>query len=309
MRVLHVTSREAAGVWLSDALLSDSASRVELEKSVGMVAGLGRLRNEVFDAMLVDHRPGQLDALEMVEAVRAGDPDLAIIVLGALSEQEMGAPAFETGADGYVCINTATTRGLIWLVARAIERHQLVAENRRLRQAESHRLAQDQREVDRLLDEQRVLIRDLEAIRRTDEPGDEQRGAAAGESAVGGPIGGPIRTNDRRALKVELPDRLAKHYRELLRAYVIMGSGSLCDEMETLAELFASVGATARQAMLLHLKVLEELIGGLGNRSARHVMNRADLLVVEMMVHLAEKYRDRFLDQVHPRRQLTLPGM
>jgi hypothetical protein len=60
--------------------------------------------------------------------------------------------------------------------------------------------------------------------------------------------------------------------------------------------------------MLLHLKVLEELIHGLGSRSARHVMSRADLLVLEVMVHLAEGYRSRYLERRHPPQQLALPG-
>jgi len=54
--------------------------------------------------------------------------------------------------------------------------------------------------------------------------------------------------------------------------------------------------------------VLEELIRGLRNRSARHVMHRADLLGLGVMVHLAEGYRHRFVDRVRPPRQLDLPG-
>ena len=60
--------------------------------------------------------------------------------------------------------------------------------------------------------------------------------------------------------------------------------------------------------MLLHLQVLEEMIRGLGSRSARHVMNRADMLILEVMINLAEGYRDRFMKRVNPPRQRTLPG-
>ena len=37
-------------------------------------------------------------------------------------------------------------------------------------------------------------------------------------------------------------------------------------------------------------------------------MNRADLLVLEVMVNLAERYRRRYLDEVHPPRQKLFPG-
>jgi hypothetical protein len=60
--------------------------------------------------------------------------------------------------------------------------------------------------------------------------------------------------------------------------------------------------------MLLHLHVLEEMVRGLGSRSARHVMNRADMLVLEVMINLAQNYRERFLKRVHPPRQRLLPG-
>ena len=78
--------------------------------------------------------------------------------------------------------------------------------------------------------------------------------------------------------------------------------------MSGLAELLTNSGITAQQAMQLHVQVLEELVRGLGTRSARHVMNRADLLVLEMMGHLADGYRLRYQERLDPMRQLALPG-
>jgi hypothetical protein len=94
----------------------------------------------------------------------------------------------------------------------------------------------------------------------------------------------------------------------MLRAYVVMGAGNLVDEMTTLAGLLADAGVSARQTMQLHVHVLEELIGTLGNRSARHVMTRADLLVLEVMAHLADGYRRRYHERCRPPQQLELPG-
>ena len=107
----------------------------------------------------------------------------------------------------------------------------------------------------------------------------------------------------------DLPDRLVTHYREMLRAYVVMGAGNLADEMTTLARLLADAGISAQRTMQLHVHVLEELIGSLGNRSARHVMNRADLLVLEVMAHLADGYRRRYHERCHPPRQLRVAGL
>ncbi len=187
-------------------------------------------------------------------------------MLGQQSEQEMAALGYEVGADAYVCVNTATTRTVLWIVARATERHHLIRENRRLIQADRHRLQQEQNEAQRMLGEQRALVTE----------------GHAEHSSVATP-NGP--SND------SLAEPLKTHYRELLRAHVIMGSGNLSAEMGSLAEMLSAHGVTAPQTMNLHVQVLEELVRGLGNRSARHVMTRADLLLLEVLVHLSECYR------------------
>ena len=103
-----------------------------------------------------------------------------------------------------------------------------------------------------------------------------------------------------------LAEPLSARYRELLRTYVIMGTGNLAEEMRQFVELLASSQVTAQQAMLLHLDVLDEMIQGLGHRSARHVMNRADMLILEMMVCLVEGYRTRLSEQLHSSHQRPL---
>jgi DNA-binding response OmpR family regulator len=303
MRALYVTTAARTGGWLAEALASDIACEVKLEEVVGVTAGLARLRDEVFDLVLVVHEPGELDALELIEGLRAAGDEEPILVLGIASEQEMMALCYEVGADAYLCVNTTTTRTLLWTAARAVERHELMRENRRLLQADRQRLQQEHLEAERLLSEQRALIQDLESLTAT--------GANAPPAGDPQPRGAPPthRTNKPESAElVRLPENLITHYRELLRAYVIMGSGNLTSDMQELADLLVTSGITPHQSMLLHLQVLEELVRGLGSRSARHVMTRADLLVLEIMVHLAEGYRIRYLERIHPPRQLALPG-
>jgi CheY-like chemotaxis protein len=256
---------------------------------VGAAAGLARLRDEVFDAVLVTHEPGELDALALIEGYRAGGADEPIIVLGTQSEPEVSALCYEVGADGYLCVTTATTRNLIWMTARAVQRHELIRQNQRLFQAEQSRIHREHDEAERLLSQQRALISDIERFRLP-----EARADAA--------------STDTSSRPLPLPEPLLCHYRELLRTYVIMGSGNLGSELSRLARLLIAAGLTARETLQLHLAVVEELVRGLGARSARHVMNRADLLVLEVMVHLAEGYRRRYRERVDPRQQMLLPG-
>ncbi len=287
MRVLSITTRRRTGSWLAEALAADSASKVLLEQVVGAVPGLARLRDELFDAVLVTHEPNELDALDLIEGYRAGGATEPIIVLGTQSEPELMAMCYEVGADGYVCVTTATTRNLIWMIARAVQRHELIRQNHRLAQAEQSRIQREHDEAERLLSQQRALITDIERFRPPEVP-----------CAVGEADPDPF----------PLPEPLLCHYRELLRTYVIMGSGNLAGELGRLAKLLIAAGLSARETLQLHLAVVEELVRGLGARSARHVMNRADLLVLEVMVHLAEGYRRRYRERVDPRRQLLLPG-
>jgi DNA-binding NarL/FixJ family response regulator len=290
MRVLYITTRQRMGGWLAEAFAADSASQVILEEAVGTAAGLARLRDEAFDAVLVSHEPEVLDALDLTEGYRAGGADEPIIILGTQSEQEIAALCYEVGADAYVCVHTATTRNLIWVAARAIQRHRLLRENRRFALAEQSRLQREHDETELLLRQQRPLLQDLGALR--------QGGADQQTDSL----------LDRLRRPHNLPQQLISYYRELLRTYVIMGSGNLSGDLQRLAELLVTAGLSARQTMRLHLYVLEELVHGLGARSTRHVMNRADLLVLEVMVHLADGYRERYRERLHPPRQLPLPG-
>jgi CheY-like chemotaxis protein len=300
MRALFVTGSLRTGGWLAEALAVDSASDVILEETVGMAAGTERLRDELFDVVMLSHEPQELDALELARGLRAGGVESPILVLGTASSSDLDAAAFEAGADAYLCVSGTTTRTLLWTAARAIERCQLVRDNRRLVLAERKRLQFEHQEADRLLGEQRGLIAEFQGVAI----GTELPLADASEGPPS-TVPFPARISIDRS---PLPDNLVAHYADLLRAYVIMGSGNLAAQMRALAGLLVAAGVTPHQTMLLHLQVLEDLIGGLGSRSARHVMTRADLLALEVMVHLADGYRLRYLDRTSPPRQLDLPG-
>ena len=285
LKVLYIATPSRTGAWLAEAFAADSAAEILLEEAAGQAAGMERLRDEVFDAMLVSHEPGELDALDLIEGYRTGGAEEPIIVLGTAGESEMAVLCYEVGADGYVCVDSSTTRNLIWVVARAVQQHHLVHENRRFHQVEQTRLQREQDEARRLLQEQRAAVEEFRP--------------------------GPLRSHGRAASRrasVALPPELTAHYRELLRIYVIMGSGNLADELRRLAGLLVAAGITARQTARMHLEVVAEMISGLGARSSRHVMTRADLLILEVMMHLGEGYRRSYEELVHPPIQQLLPG-
>src|SRR4029077_20053676 len=82
--------------------------------------------------------------------------------------------------------------------------------------------------------------------------------------------------------RVRLTAEFDDYYQELLRTYVIMGSGNLVAEITRLADLLSRAGLSPREVLDLHLARVERLVRGLGNRSTRHVMARSDLLALEL---------------------------
>jgi DNA-binding response OmpR family regulator len=288
MKVLLITTPRCTGNWLAEAFAADGASQILLDEVISESDGLARLRDEVFDAILVNNDPDALDALELAEAIRAGGHDEPLLILGSDPQQSMDALSFEAGADDYCCIAETTVRGLLWKFARAIHRFNLTRENRRLLQAERQRLQQEHQEVERLLEQQRELIADLARL-------SEPNPFAESIERDGNDLLASFDSTSKPAGDhSQLPADLIDHYRELLRAYVIMGAGNLTDEMTALGQLLAQSSVTAQRTIQLHVQVLEELVQGLGNRSARHVINRADLLALEVMSHLADGYRRRY---------------
>jgi DNA-binding response OmpR family regulator len=284
MRVLFVTNTSHTGSWLAEAFAADSATQVILEETVGVVHGLARLRDEVFDVVLITHDDEELNALEILDAVRTGaSPSQPVIVLGSRPAAEFEAICLESGADAYLTWDTTTTRSLIWQIARASERHQLLEENRQLRQAKLHQRDVDEAESHRMLEIQRRLAEGLAASTAA------AAAIYASETSSGW----------------QPPQQLVDHYSELLQTYVIMGAGNLDDELHRLAGVLVTTGIGARQFMRIHLLAVEAMVRDLGKRSARHVMNRADMLAIEVLLCLCEGFREKVFETICPSDHLT----
>jgi CheY-like chemotaxis protein len=310
---LYVAGPRRVGGWLCEAIEKEMPANLQREECLGAVSGLARLQEEDFDLAFLGHDPPELDALQLIQAARASGADLPMLVLGNQSEQELAAVCYEQGADAYLCAHTATARTVMWVVLRAIERYQLIRENRRLLQAEDQRRQRELEEAARLLEEQRQILRRAPGFRDS-YPAAEPSEPAAQLRLAGDPNEGSdvIDVLARRPVELSsiplLPPNLGNHYRELLRTYVIMGCGSLKREVTELVEILAATGVSAASLLQLHIHVVADVIRGLGSRSSRHVINRAHLLIVELMMQLADSYRQRFWERYHPATQLFLPG-
>ena len=262
IRVLLITAEGYDGTWLEDAMTNDQATVVAVQQAMGIGEGLAYLRDRAYETVLIVHDPDRLDSLEVLDAIRTGSsPQQPILVLGHLPSSDMTSVCFEAGADGYLCLSTTTSRDLIWQIARAAERQRLIAENDRLRRANKNQISMELDETERLLQQQRDLL-------------------------SAGIDGDP---------DIVWPDQEADwicHYRELLRTYVVMGHGNLSSELRKLAKRLLDEQISADLALRGHLQVLHEAVRDLGAKSARHVMNRGALLILEVLRHMADAPTD-----------------
>jgi CheY-like chemotaxis protein len=284
--VLWVAAQGNRGEWLQQAVADHSGSAWDLLVTDSEAAALETLVHEPCQAIIVFHSE-QLDAVEFCGALRGSGCELPVLILGRATPSEFDASAATAGADEYVCLEMCGIAGLEWAMQRAVMRHELQRQNRRLQQQEQQRLSWERNEAERLISEQRALLQEML-------PAVDTSPAPTPDSLL-------RRWSKKAAQSVTLPSNAAATpstelktiYRDLLRTYVIMGTGNLTSELQEMAQQLVQQGINAQQTMLMHLEVVEQLVTGLGQRSARHLLTRADLLVLELMMALAEGYRTR----------------
>lgn len=249
LRVLFVCEQSNMGHWVVDSLKQDRICNVRVSDSSNPLLALERLREESFDAVLVAHEGVQ--TLDWIEALRVGSTAVQpILVLGSVADREFSALCFESGADGFLTVDSITTRELIWHLARAAERRRLMEENERLRAVENRRRTVERDETLRILNEQRDVL----AIEPVSDP----------------------------------PEWLAIRSRELLTTYVVMGSGQLAEEMDRYLRAIRSASIERVAVLRSFHNAMEAMVAELGTRSARHILNRGNMLLLESLLHLSD---------------------
>ena len=263
------------------------------------------LREESFDALVFEAEfcrsaPGDgvagafespVGELALLQALLGGGCLDPVVVLSTRPSDQLVLEVERLEAELLVTPASWYSPALGVTLRRAVERASLVQDHYRLAVTDRRRSLRDREEAAGLLNEQRRIIAELleetVVVQRTisSRPSDRRVVDSGNEPAV--EIGAEQREASSRAIPIEL----RQYYQELLRTFVIIGSGSLVAEIRKFAEEVAAAGLTPRQVMRLHLGRVEELVSGLGSRSSRHILGRADLLALEVMIYLAECYQ------------------
>jgi hypothetical protein len=241
--------------------------------------GLAVLRDQSFDCVLISGTGGHgeiagddavLGALSFVRAARAAGYCEPILLLTPALSDGQWSEFCASDCDLLVTPTRWDCPALVPMLCRLMERREIRREHRRLGRDEHRRLLRERDEAEELLRQQRQMLGELA---RLSQPSGESQHAAP-EPPV------PEQVRLRRVVD----DR----YQELLRAYVMLGSENLGREIAELVETIALAGLTPRDVLQLHVERVESLLAGLGDRSARHVVSRAELMALELMVCLGD---------------------
>jgi hypothetical protein len=254
------------------------------------------LRNESFHVIIIScDDPVVEDSAEpdwhpesLVDAIRASGSSDPVVLISTVPDDSLTNLACRHHCELLVSQSGWSSRALVNVLQRGIRQVDVQRENHHLAVANHRRLVRERDEADHLLDQQHGIIRELEALANglsvVDADCQPASEAGGGTTAAG-------RSEARKHEPLPIPEQIKSYYHELLRTYVIMGSGNLGGEILQLAAVLAEVGLSPRDTLSLHLERVEQLVKGLGNRSTRHVLARADLLALELIIHLGECYQ------------------
>jgi hypothetical protein len=285
-RLLFVSAQRPA--WVGFALKLDAIGCEEprLEWASTAEEVLKQLSNNSYDCLLIQADPtARTGSRELLQAIRVSGCDEPIVLVSAISDDWLSLAACEFQAELLVTPAGWDSPALLGFVERALRNQQLQEEHHRLQVENHRRLIRERDEAERLLNQQRSMVEELQTL------------VYPGELDLPVDEGTPENLVLEESIQdAQIPADIPEYYHELLRTYVIMGSGSLKDEIIQIAELLAASRLTSRQVLEFHLQCVESIVRGLGNRSSRHVMSRADLLALEMMVHLGECYQKKLTE-------------
>ena len=266
---IYVLGPHSPRGWLDEALAQSHHCSYDITETPALSVALDMLREQPFDVVLLDADANDRSLPEVIKTVRGQTHEFQpVLILADGDDRREAGACLEAGAKAFISIKSATNRELAWHVETAAINGHDQRELVRLRSIQQRHAEQQQSELIRLLDEQISIFTTAANLRRhQDDNGSEA--------------------------EARLP-LLIDQCRELLKAYVVMGRGHLADEIHRFAnELYDhKIGI----AMLLQgfSSAIQELIHDRGTRSARHVYDRGNLLLLDLLLQRADAnaYRD-----------------
>jgi len=267
LRLLCLGDEEPSWSGLAMRLGACGCDEPQFRWCLSSTHALTLLRETGFDCILIagedwksNNGGPHADVADFLAALQAGGHNVPTVVILPPNQDSLLVELADASCELLLSDKGWQSPAIAAWIYRAIRRSDDLQQSRRLSRADDHRTRRERSETSHVLDELRRILNE------SPRPDDE---------------GEP------------LPEQIHQFYADMLRTHVIMGVGRLSGEIRKLAEALAVADVAPGAVLAMHLQQLESLVEGLGSRSSRHVMVRADVLGTELMLHLAECYRHK----------------
>ncbi len=273
-RLLGIAAEEPAGSnWLI-RLQTELEGDLRLTWATSIREALQELRQSAYSGVVLGDLPSMPGAPmppaeEFVQALRAtGDPT-PVVVLIPLPLDEHVAALLKLGCEVCVTPRLWDSPALPLTLARAVRGAHQRWELDHLRGVHQRRLAREQTDATALMQLQQQSLQRL--IPPT-----------------------PITVTATMATRAQRNDGPEEQtYEALLRSYLVSPATALDAEITALVDGLERGGWGPQDVRELHVERLQRLLEGLGGRASRQVLARADVLALDVITRLGERYRQR----------------
>jgi len=156
-RILVVDDEPAQCELVSGFLKKQGFDVVE---AVSGVNALKLFRQDSFDLVLTDQRMPQMSGLDLLQAVRAINPEIAVLLMTAYGSIEAAVAAIQGGATDYLT-KPLNLNELLYRIRQVSERHRLFVENRELLEA-----LQSRHRIEGIIGESGQMLEVVSMVRR-----------------------------------------------------------------------------------------------------------------------------------------------
>ncbi|MDZ7270025.1 MAG: response regulator [candidate division KSB1 bacterium] len=269
-KVLLVEDNPGDARLVEIALSEPGPVHFRLERVGLLSAALRRLEKEEFDLVLLDLSLPDSQGLETVVAIRKQSPQVPVVVLTGLDDEQSSVEALHMGAQDYLVKGTATGETLRRTIRYAVERRKIMADLKALRENGQ--------------DNESSLKHAIAAYRTM---------VDAKTTPFADDIDQPLR--ERRPRFV---DDIAELYGELLEEYVSNGSPhGVGSRLTHLVQRLREESAGARDVIDIHLQALKSRLAKGGLEAPKPLALNAQIFAVEVLGRLLNHYKRQDLMQ------------
>ncbi|MBD3676691.1 MAG: hypothetical protein HUJ26_24525 [Planctomycetaceae bacterium] len=268
LRLLCVSPTEPSWIGITVQLGKERISEPHYRWASTVQEALTILRREIFDAILMvtdlEQQPEQLQPSiihQFLDAMRtSGHDEPAVLVIDSL-EDSLWTELCQLECDIIISHRSWNAPALVPSLIRSVRRNEIHRSKRHMETQTRKHEHRTHSETQQIIKHLESIIIDRQLFERTGEEPDSS-----------------------------LPENLQSLYAHLLRTFCMMGEGTLTTELAQLAEILNTANVTATDALKMHITQTRSLVEKLKSKSARHVLVRADLLIIELLVHLGDGF-------------------